>query len=171
MHRIVAGLSVWCAFFLIGAAALGFLADRPGPDAGAAAGGGLFEWHFLAGIFSSVFALVVHGIVMTWFLAMGGFVKEGGRILGGEAAEAFRLRSRRIKMRASPPATFAPVAVVVTAVVGGATGDAMASSGWHGWLAVATILYNLHAFRKEYAAVVDQSALTRDVDAALAARK
>ena len=170
MHRIVAGLSVWCAIFLIGTAALGFLSDRPAPDSAAAAGGVWFERHFLAGIFSSVFALVVHGIVMTWFLAMGGFVKEGGRILGGEAAEAFRLRSRRIKMRAFPPATFAPVAVVVTAVVGGAVGDAAAAAGWHGWLAAATILYNLHAFRKEYLAVIDQMALTRDVDAALSRR-
>ena len=164
MQRIFTGLAVWCTLFLAATLVLGVMASgRPPGGAAPAAGPDWFEWHFLAGIFTAFFTLVVHGVVMTYFLGMGGLVKEAVRILGDAGAE-FRQRSRRIKMIVFPPATFAPLLVVATAVVGGATGKSIGSAGWHGGLAVATVLYNLHAFRKEYVALGMNKALIDEVE-------
>lgn len=110
---------------------------------------GTVSVHFLVGLFTAVFTLLVHCLIFTYFLGTGRWVKE--------VARAYRLpdeqlprRTREFKRLVFPPALFSMLAVIGAS----ATGAAAQLAVWPWWLhffaAVFTLVLNGWAFLVEY---------------------
>lgn len=154
MHRIFAGMAVWAAIFMFGEVALGILS---GPDHP-----GLFRWHMLGGVFVGIYICILHVMVMFHFIGSAKEMKEAIQVLGGDAEVVQRLR--KFKMQVFPVATFAPLLVGASVILGGGAHTG-ALPGWVHWgLGAAGIALNLYAFPIEYRTLVANLELLREVD-------
>jgi hypothetical protein len=104
--------------------------------------------HFGLGLFSTIANLAVHCLIFIYFLGTGRWVKEVALAYKIPDVPYPRL-TRDLKRRTFPPALFAMLVPIATAVSGeGARRD------WPGWihlaLAVATLIVNLWAFQIEF---------------------
>ena len=109
--------------------------------------------HFTLGLFTALFALLVHCIIFTYFLGTGRWVKEVG--LAYSLPDAIYPReTRELKRTAFPPALFSMLIIIATAAAGAGRQTDPTGEFWH-WgihltLAVLAILINLWAFGVEY---------------------
>jgi hypothetical protein len=158
MHRIFLGMAVWAAAFLAAELALGLVLARAAPPLKAT----LFPWHLIGGVFTGIFVCVLHVMVMFHFIGSGKEMKEAIEVLGGDAEVVRRLR--RFKKEVFPLATFSPLVVGASVILGGGAHTG-ALPGWVHWgLGLLGIALNLRAFPVEYRALVANLELLREVD-------
>ena len=127
--------------------------------------------HFLTGVASLVFAVLVHALVITYFMGTGRWLEE--------TCSAYRLgndwqaRSRALKWRLYPAIVGSLLLLILTGALGGAADPAsvVAFQGIGGLLpnqvhlvvAVVTLCFNLAVNLFEYRALRRNGALVSDV--------
>ncbi len=109
----------------------------------------VFVAHFTLGLFTAIGTLLVHCIIFTYFLGTGRWVKEVA-LAYNLPDEQFYRKTRELKRSSFPPALAAMLVTIATA--GAGAGAQLREWPWyvHGGLAVAALLVNLWAFRKEF---------------------
>ena len=147
-------MAVWATIFLVGEMVLGLLTDRTDPT--------LLTWHMLLGVFTGIYICILHVMVMFHFIGSGKEIKQAIAVLGGDAEVVKRLR--RFKMQVFPAATFAPILVGASVILGGGAHTG-ALPGWVHWgLGLAGLALNLYAFPIQYRALVANLELLHEVD-------
>jgi hypothetical protein len=118
--------------------------------------------HFTFGLFTALFALLVHCIIFTYFLGTGRWVKEVG--LAYSLADAnYPKQTRELKRTAFPPALFSMLIIIATAAAGAGRQVGAWPWGIHLALAVLAILINLWAFGVEYRCLSTNAAVIEGV--------
>ncbi len=157
MHRIFAGMAVWATIFLVGEMVLGLTLAHTDVDKQ-----GMLTWHMLLGVFVGIYICILHVMIMFHFIGSGKEVKQAIAVLGGDAEVIQRLR--RFKMLVFPAATFAPILVGASVILGGGAHTG-ALPGWIHWsLGLAGLALNLYAFPIQYRALVANLELLHEVD-------
>lgn len=141
MNRIFLTLSIVSNLAILGAFALGWRIDDPrAPDAGDAV-----SVHFLVALGSSIIALLVHAVALTYFMGTGRWIEE--------TCEAYRLgeeprrRNIRLKYQVIPGMVVCIALILATGALGAVADpassyDMAGSATIHFGLAVATLLGN-----------------------------
>lgn len=159
MHRIFLGLAVSNASLLIVSFVVGLITSGEVRQAGHTA-----PWHgthFLLGLFTTMWTLLVHSIVYTYFLGTGKWVKEVVRVYQlPEWVEAQAKKNKRKAFRFE----FLSMALIGAAAWFGAGADAQGwNPTWHLALTSLALAFNIGAFAVEYAVIVAQSRLLIEV--------
>ena len=108
-----------------------------------------YTTHFLFGLLTALWTLLVHCIIFTYFLGTGRWVKEVGLVYKLEDSGLPR-RTRELKRRVFPPALYAMLITIATGAAGQGAQMGMWHWGIHFALATATLVVNFWAFRIEY---------------------
>jgi hypothetical protein len=162
MTRIYLVMATLDAAALLASFLLGF--DQMGRAASPSDQSAVYvSWHFIVGLFTAVFTLLVHCLIFTYFLGTGRWTKEVCRAYSIPDHEGPK-QTREFKRTAFPPSLFGMLAVIATAGTGGpAQTDPNSLLGMaHPVLAVLTLVINAWAFVVVYrtvalnAAVIDQ---------------
>jgi hypothetical protein len=123
---------------------------------------GTVSAHFVVGLFTVLFTLLVHCLIFTYFLGTGRWVKEVARAYGLRDQDLPR-QTREFKRRAFPPALFSMLLAIATAAAG-AGAQLMVWPWWvHFVLGVLLLAVNLWAYRIEYAVVAANSRVIEQV--------
>jgi hypothetical protein len=105
--------------------------------------------HFVFGLFTVVFTLLVHCLIFTYFLGTGRWVKEVARAYQ-IPDEGYPRATREFKRQVFPPALFS----MLIAIAAAAAGAGAQTQTWPWWshmlLAGLTLLINFWAFGVEY---------------------
>lgn len=168
MSRIFLSLASLNFLALAATYALGFAVDAHAPHEAAQR---LFTFHFLTGLFTAVFTLLVHSVVFTYFVGTGRWVKEIGQSY--PLSPGFLQRARRFKTRAFALALASMLLVIATAVFGAAS-DTAPRFGWEGWagltptnlhllVASVTIAFNVAAYAGEFTVIRANMQLIHEV--------
>jgi hypothetical protein len=118
--------------------------------------------HFFLGLTTVFVTLLVHGLIFTYFLGTGRWVKEVGLAYGLPDQELPRL-TRELKRGTFPPALFAMLITIATAAAG--AGAHVGAWHWslHATTATLTLLINGWAFTVEYRALRANAVALEDV--------
>ena len=115
MNRIFLTLIVTAFLFLFGTFALGLsLGDVHNPDDRLTQQ--MKQLHFMAGVFSCMFVILVHCIVITWFVGTSRWCKEV--VDAYHLSKEFSLRSAQLKRKTFPLAVICMLAIVGVAALG-----------------------------------------------------
>ena len=176
MQRILIGLAVLNTVLLVLASWLGLATEpRAAVEAlvsraeAATALNRAFHRHFLVALIAGVSTLLVHSIVMTYFIGTGRWVKEA--VARWALDEQFNRATRRLKAMAFPFAFFSIVLLLATTVLGAACDTGKAPSGLHLAAALVTLGFNLLSYVVEYRAVVRNVSLLHRVAEAASAQQ
>ena len=115
---------------------------------------------------TAIYLMVLHGVVITYFMGTGFAVKEAVEEHG--VSEEFLARARAFKMRVFPVTTLAIFLVVLSIILGTAaftsrTGEA----GIHRTLAYLALFLNLGVFYLQFQAIWENGKLLEEINAAL----
>ncbi len=118
--------------------------------------------HFLVGLFTVIFTLLVHCLIFTYFLGTGRWVKEVARAYA-LPDDPWPRQTRELKRIAFPPALFSMLSAIAAAAAG--AGAQLAVWPWwiHLALGAVTLLVNLWACRIEYQAVAHNARIIEQV--------
>jgi len=155
MTRIFLTMAALNALALAASFLLGFDQMQRAGSAGAAAAAGVtVSWHFIVGLFTAVYTLLVHCLIFTYFLGTGRWTKEVCRAYGIADQDGPK-QTREFKRTAFPPALFGMLVVIAVAGTGGAAQtDPNSLLGMaHPVLAVLALVINAWAFVVEYRTV------------------
>jgi hypothetical protein len=120
-----------------------------------------FDLHFALGLATTLFICFCHCVVFTYFMATSKMI---GVAVEDAALEAgWTRRAMRYKMRAYRVLMPAVAAALVAAVSGAWATNEAGRSDVHLALVMASMAFQLIAFRAEYAAITDNGALMDDV--------
>ena len=147
MKRIFLGLAALDLAALAAAGAVGFLSQAR--DGLLNLADPIYPWHFYLGLFAALGTILLHCIVLTYFLGTGRMVKE--ICLGYDLPDQHWPRiTRDLKRRNTPGALLAMGVTTACA----ASGMAQQTNQWPGWvhlaLALATLAVNAAVFVREY---------------------
>ncbi len=156
MHRIFAGMAVWAVLFLVGEGVLGIVTRRVDPS--------LVGWHMIFGVFVGVYICILHVMVMFHFIGSGKELKEAAKVLGDDSEVVKRVS--KFKQLVFPYATFAPIVIGASVILGGeAQMNVWGIGGWLHWtLGLGGLVLNLIAFPIEYRALKANLELMCQVD-------
>ena len=136
MERIFIGLAIWNTLILIVASASGLT------------GGAFGEQHVLIGLFAAIFSCLLHSIVIGHLIGAGRAIKDGAADLDDPGR--FLVPNRKLKAKVFPLATFAPLATVIAAVLGGGVHADSLPSWVHLGAAIVAVGLNLAAYPAEH---------------------
>ena len=116
----------------------------------------VFSWHFLTAIGVTILVMLVHAIVLTWFMGTGRWIEE--------TSEAYRMppdlreKNIRLKYRVIPGMVTCFILVIATGSLGAIADPAShvsldGAATIHMWLALVTITGNIIVSYIEYAVV------------------
>jgi hypothetical protein len=131
--------------------------------------------HQAMGVLTAVYTLFTHSVVLMHFMGSGKGIKEAVEMYGlpNDPRTGYIRRTRRFKGQTSGHATLCCLCVIVTAWLGGWTDTHKLNPTAHQWhlgFALFTVAYNLYAFRVEYKAISENTAMIREIDARIASK-
>jgi hypothetical protein len=132
--------------------------------------------HQAMGVLTGIYTCLVHSIVMMHFMGSGKGIKEAveTHALPDDPETGYSRRTRKFKARTSPVATFGSLFIIIAVWLGGwmdtSRGNVTAWQ-WHRWFTWFAVAYNLYAFRVEYRAIAENTAMIREIDAQIRGRK
>jgi hypothetical protein len=169
MTRIFLTLAILANLALVAALWLGYeIGDATLPDREAQA---QVSVHFLTGLGALCFAVLVHAIVLTYFMGTGRWLEETSNAyaLGADWGR----RSKDLKWYSYPTMTLALLMLIATGAFGGAADPASAFGfrGWgqlsaaevHQYVAIATLAANVFVNVLEFRALRNNGRLVTDV--------
>lgn len=155
MNQIFLALAVANATLLLITFGLGFVVPT-------GAGGLARDMHFLVALLTMLATLMVHGVVYTYFLGTGKWVKEVVRVY--RLPEWMNVSAKRNKRRAMPFIMWGMLLVGITSWLGAAADTMRGFSGvWHFAAACFTLAFTFGAFVVEYRSIVAQMRLLVEV--------
>ncbi len=155
MHRIFLGLAATNTLLLLVTFSLGLFVPS-------GQGGFVHDMHFLVALLTIVMTLMVHGIVYTYFLGTGKWVKEVARVY--QLPDWTWGQATRNKRRTFPFVLGGMMLIGATAWLGAAADTIRGFGGlWHLAVAAATLGFTLGAFAFEYVSIVAQARLLLEV--------
>ncbi len=119
--------------------------------------------HFLFALFTTMFTLLVHSILYTYFIATGKWAKEVVQVYG--LPEWINDQAKKNKRKAFRFEFWSMTLIAITAWFGGAADQIGSNPTWHLVVAAFTLAFNLGAFVVEYAVIVAQARLLLEVKA------
>jgi hypothetical protein len=157
MLRYFLVLAVTAGSLLVASFVIGLLAagEPRGPDA---------VWHDIHILFSlmtTLVALGVHSIVYTYFLATGKWAKEVVRVY--ELPEWVNTQAKKNKLKAFRFVMWSTIWIMVTAWLGAASDTQGLNPLWHLGIAAVMLAFNFGAFAFEYAVILVQVRLLKEV--------
>jgi hypothetical protein len=127
--------------------------------------------HFLTGVAALIFAVLVHALVITYFMGTGRWLHE--TCTAYRLRDDWQARSRELKWRLYPAVTLSLLALIITGAFGGAADPASAvgfrgvgslsAAQVHLYIAIAALLMNGAVNVLEYLALRRNGALVSDV--------
>jgi hypothetical protein len=129
-----------------------------------------YQWrHFGMGLLTAIYTCLTHCIVMMHFMGSGRGIKEAveSHGLANDPQTDYVRRTRQFKALTSPAALFSCLFIMTAAVLGAWTHTSPHNPSafqWHRWLAWVAVAYNLYAFRVEYRAISENTAMIRDIN-------
>jgi hypothetical protein len=127
--------------------------------------------HFLAGVAALVFAVLVHALVITYFMGTGRWLEE--TCAAYRLGDSWQARNRDLKWRLYPTITFSLLALIGTGSLGGAADPASAvgfkglgpwtAAEVHFYAAVVMLVVNAVANVAEYQALRRNGRLVNEV--------
>ncbi len=175
MQRILTGLTVLNLLLLAAAFWLGLHAEPREAVAATVEASRIqalnaaFHRHFLVGLLAGIATLLVHSIVMTYFIGTGRWVKEA--VARWRLDPALERATRKLKARCFPFAFFSMVLIIVTTILGAACDNGSVPSWVHLSAALVAVGFNLVSYFFEYAAVERNVALLQQVVRAASAQQ
>lgn len=159
MHRIfltlaVTNVSLFVASFVLG---LGASSEPRAPGA---------VWHgthVLIGILTTMFTLLTHSIVYTYFLGTHKWVKEVVRVY--QLPDWVLSQSKKNKSKAFRLEFCGMTLIGITAWLGAAADAQGMNPLWHLGVVTVTLVFHMGAFAGEYATIVSQARLLLEVKA------
>jgi hypothetical protein len=121
----------------------------------------MFTIHLMAGLSAALLTLLLHSLILTYFIGTGRWVQE--------VVKAYRLpeslweQSRRLKSRALPYILGSILLVITTAILGAASDRGLLDRNIHLALATLAVGFNLWSYFAEYHAVVANSELINQI--------
>ena len=138
-------------------------------------------WHWSAGLVTGIFTLLVHSIVFMHFIGTGKGIKEAveGHRFEDDPQTGYVRRTKRLKARVFPHATFASLAIIVAIWLGGwyhsqrwlDHHENFVAFEWHRWVSWLALLYNYFAFWTEWRAIRQNTTMIRQINKLLVAPK
>jgi len=127
--------------------------------------------HFLTGVAALVFAVLVHALVITYFMGTGRWLEE--TCAAYHLVDSWQARSRNLKWRLYPAIVCSLLLLIATGALGGAA-DPASSAGFQGigplnaaavhrYAAIATIVFNVAVNAFEYRALHRNGTLVSEV--------
>jgi hypothetical protein len=151
MHQIFLALAATDGLLLLVTFSLGLFVPS-------GQGGIVHDMHFLVALLTILTTLLVHGIVYTYFLGTGKWVREVVRVY--RMPDWVEAQATRNKRRCFPFVIWGMLAVGATAWLGAAADTIRGFGGlWHLVAASATLAFTLGAFAFEYVSIVAQARL------------
>jgi hypothetical protein len=132
--------------------------------------------HQFMGAITGIYTCLTHCAVMMHFMGSGKGIKEAVAeySLPNDPQTGFTQRSRKLHARASAIATLCCILIIV-AVCLGAWSDThkknAAAHLWHRWFTWFAIACNLYAFWVEYQVIRENTAMIREINAKIQAKK
>lgn len=124
MTRIFTTLAILSHLVLAAAFLLGWnIGDATGRDP-------LIPYHFLTGLGAVVFAMLVHSIVLTYFMGTGRWLEETSQAY--HLSPEWRQKSQSLKYRTIPAMVVCMLLLIVTGAFGAAA-DPASPVGFQGW--------------------------------------
>jgi hypothetical protein len=157
MLRYFLVLAVTDGSLLVASFVLGLLAtgEPRGP-------GSIFRGvHILFALLTTMTTLAVHSIAYTYFLATGKWAKEVVRVYG--LPEWINQQAKKNKRKAFRFEFWSMTLIAITAWLGAAADTQGLNPLWHLAIAAATLAFNFGAFGVEYAVIVAQARLLKEV--------
>ena len=132
--------------------------------------------HQFAGALTGIYTCLTHCIVMMHFMGSGKGIKEAVAeySLPNDPNTGFTRRSRKLHARASATATLCCVFIIVAVCLGGWTDTHkknLAAHLWHLWFTLFAVAYNLYAFWVEYQVIRENTAIIREINDLIQAKK
>ncbi|RMG41314.1 MAG: hypothetical protein D6725_01595 [Planctomycetota bacterium] len=167
MSRIILSLAIVSTVLLTSAYVLGWNVE----PAAARTGESLFDLHFAVALGAMLFATLVHGITLTYFMGTGRWLEE---TLSAYSLPMERFeRSRRLKYRVIGWMTLAFLSLLFTGACGAAAHVSTAIgprfwwgipvATWHFAAASVALTLNTYVHAREYEAVLENNRLIRSV--------
>jgi len=172
MSLIFCGVAIWNVIFLIVSIATAFLGRQADPGA---------WWHFSAGVFTGIFTMFTHCLVIIHMAGSSKGIKEaiGAYGLKDDPETGFVRRVRRNRARVSPYAYLGSLLIMGVVFLGGwhhsklvlhESHNFQYSFEWHRWAAWFVVAFNLYAFWKEYRIVQDNTRIINEMNQLLESR-
>lgn len=138
-------------------------------------------WHWAAGLVTGIFTLLIHSIVFMHFIGTGKGIKEAVESYGlpDDPETGYVRRTKKLKARVFPHATFASLAIIVAIWFGGWYHsqrwldhyENATAYAWHLWGAYLALLYTAYAFYAEWKAIRENTAMLAGINALIARRE
>lgn len=138
-------------------------------------------WHWAAGLVTGIFTLLIHSIVFMHFIGTGKGIKEAVESYGlpDDPETGYVRRTKKLKARVFPHATFASLAIIVAIWFGGWYHsqrwldhyENATAYAWHRWGAYLALLYTAYAFYAEWKAIRENTTMLAEINALIARRE
>ena len=169
MSLIFCGVAIWNVIFLIVSIATAYLGHAADPGA---------WWHFTAGVFTGIFTMFTHCLVIIHMSGSSKGIKEaiGAYGLVDDPETGFQRRVRRNRAKVSPYAYLGSLLIMGVVFLGGwhhskliwhESHNFNLSFEWHRWAAWFAVVFNLYGFWKEYQVVRSNTEMIREMNALL----
>jgi hypothetical protein len=121
----------------------------------------VFFRHFSAGVITGVLTLLVHSIVMVYFIGTGRWIREA--VERYDLSGSWNTQARKLKARTFPFALLSMLLMILAATLGAAADVGKVPSWWHLGAVSVAFLFNLGTYYREYRAVIQNVAILNDV--------
>jgi hypothetical protein len=160
MSRILLGLSGLNTIVLLGTFTVGFLSEgraRVQPDSALTEAQRIFTLHLFGGLAAALLTLLLHSLVLTYFIGTGRWMQE--------VIKAYSLpatpweRSRALKIQALPYILGGILSVILAAVLGAAADVGRIDRNYHLVIATVAVAFNFWSYVREYRVVAENGDL------------
>src|SRR3989344_8703734 len=167
MSVIFFGVVIWNVIFLGVTLATAYWGVDPGR-----------WWHFSAGVFTAIFTMFTHCLVLIHMAGSSKGIKEaiGAYGLADDPETGFQRRIRRNRAKISPYAYLGSLLIMTVVFLGGwhhskliwhESHNFNLSFEWHRWAAWFAVVFNLYGFWKEYQVVRSNREMNREMNSLL----
>lgn len=166
MSIIFCGVAIWNVIFLLVSLATAYFGRAADPGA---------WWHFTAGVFTGIFTIFTHCLVIIHMAGSSKGIKEaiGAYGLTDDPQTGFQRQVRKNRAKISPYAYLGSLLIMGVVFLGGWHHSKLIyhesyrfdlSGEWHRWFAWFAVVFNLYGFWKEYQVVKDNTRLIRELN-------
>jgi hypothetical protein len=164
MSRILLGMAGLNGILLLVTFTVGLVCDGRAdvrPEVPLTGAQRLFTVHLVSGLFAALLTLLLHSLVLTYFIGTGRWVQEVVRAYGFPAT--LWDRARALKTQALPFVLGSIVLVIASANLGAAADRGLLNGHIHLVVAILAVGFNFWSYLREYHVVVANTELIAEI--------